>query len=193
MSDMPEPWVPGTEAPDIGTAQGKLHAPATLRNRAAISAVLAEWLPGHGTVLEIASGSGEHVIHFASQMPHMRWQPSDPDAAAQRSIAAWTGEARLDNVDPPLMLDAAAADWPVLRADAVLCINMVHISPWAATEGLFTGTAALLGTGRAADPLRPICRGRCGDCRKQPRVRYLATLTRSALGPARCSGGCQIG
>ncbi len=147
MSDMPEPWVPGTEAPDIGTAQGKLHAPATLRNRAAISAVLAEWLPGHGTVLEIASGSGEHVIHFASQMPHMRWQPSDPDAAAQRSIAAWTGEARLDNVDPPLMLDAAAADWPVLRADAVLCINMVHISPWAATEGLFTGTAALLAPG----------------------------------------------
>ncbi|WP_232343355.1 DUF938 domain-containing protein [Novosphingopyxis sp. YJ-S2-01] len=130
--------------PEPGEAQGKQHAPATLRNRAAIAELLAEWLPETGRVLEVASGSGEHIVYFASHFPALRWQPSDPEPAAQRSIAAWTGEARLANVEPPIALDARAEHWDVARIDAVLCINMVHISPWEATEGLFAGAGRLL-------------------------------------------------
>ncbi|SNS61394.1 DUF938 domain-containing protein [Sphingopyxis indica] len=135
----PRPWTPGD-----GGAGDKRHAPATLRNRDAIAAVLAEWLPRTGTVLEVASGSGEHVVHFAAAFPQLQWQPSDPDPGALVSIVAWSAEAGLANVAPPLMLDAAAPDWPAGDADALLCINMVHISPWAATLGLFAGAARLL-------------------------------------------------
>lgn len=136
------PWTLGD-----GGNDAKRHAPATLRNRDAIVAVLAEWLPPAGTVLEVASGSGEHIVHFAAAFPHLDWQPSDPDPDALTSIAAWSAEAGLANLAPPLMLDAASPDWPPARADALLCINMVHISPWAATPGLFAGAARLLPAG----------------------------------------------
>ncbi|PKP99473.1 MAG: SAM-dependent methyltransferase [Alphaproteobacteria bacterium HGW-Alphaproteobacteria-13] len=138
----PRPWTPGE-----GGDADKRHAPATLRNRDAIAAVLAGWLPPTGTVLEVASGSGEHAVHFAAAFPRLRWQPSDPDAAALASIAAWSAEAALANIAPPLRLDAAAADWLLDRAGAILCINMVHISPWAATVGLFMRGAKLLKKG----------------------------------------------
>lgn len=122
----------------------KRHAPATLRNRDAIASVLADWLPQQGLVLEIASGSGEHITHFAAQFPALNWQPSDPDTGALASIRAWSADAGLTNVAEPLPLDAAMGDWPLDRVDALLCINMVHISPWAATLGLFAGAARLL-------------------------------------------------
>lgn len=138
----PQPWMPGD-----GDPAAKRHAPATVRNREAIAAVLADWLPLQGTVLEVASGSGEHVVHFAAAFPQLDWQPSDPDPAGLASIAAWSAEAGRANIAPPLALDAAASDWPVDRADAILCINMVHISPWAATVGLFTQGAKLLEKG----------------------------------------------
>ena len=138
----PKPWTPG----EGGDAE-KRHAPATLRNRDAIAAILADWLPSAGTVLEVASGSGEHVVHFAAAFPALNWQPSDPDFAALESIAAWSAEAGLANVAPPLRIDAAGADWPLDRADAMLCINLAHISPWAATLGLFAGAARLLPAG----------------------------------------------
>ena len=131
---------------DRGEAD-KRHAPATLRNRDAIAAVLADWLPPAGSVLEVASGSGEHVIHFAAAFPHLDWQPSDPDPAGLASIAAWRAEAGLVNVAPPVALDASASGWPLDRADAILCINMVHISPWETTLGLFAGAARLLAPG----------------------------------------------
>lgn len=137
------PWIPGV-APALAA---KRHAPATLRNRDAITQVLRDVLPETGLVLEVASGSGEHAVHFAAAFPALDWQPSDPDPAALVSIRAWSGEAGLPNILPPLRLDAAAADWPVARADAVLCINMVHISPWSATEGLMRGAGALLPPG----------------------------------------------
>ena len=121
------------------------HAPATLRNREPIAAVLAEALPACGLVLEVASGSGEHAAFFAERFPDLTWQPSDPDAAALASIAEWC--AGLANVLPPLALDAADAAWPVAAADAILCINMVHISPWEATLGLMAGAARLLAPG----------------------------------------------
>ena len=136
---MTGPWT----ARDGGEGD-KRHAPATVRNRDAIAAVLADWLPPSGRVLEVASGSGEHIVHFAAAFSHLEWQPSDPDPAALTSIAAWTGEASLANVAPPLALDAASSGWPIERAEAILCINMVHISPWAATVGLFAGAARLL-------------------------------------------------
>ncbi|MBW8295004.1 DUF938 domain-containing protein [Sphingopyxis sp.] len=136
------PWMPSD-----GGSDDKRHAPATLRNRDAIAAVLAEWLPATGTVLEVASGSGEHVVHFAAAFPTLDWQPSDPDPAGLVSIAAWCADAGLANIALPLALDASVGGWPIDRADAILCINMVHISPWDATLGLLAGAARLLRTG----------------------------------------------
>ncbi len=136
------PWMPSD-----GGSDDKRHAPATLRNRDAIAAVLGEWLPATGTVLEVASGSGEHIVHFAATFPALNWQPSDPDPAGLVSIAAWSAEAELANIAPPLALDASAGDWSIDCADAILCINMVHISPWAATLGLLAGAARLLPSG----------------------------------------------
>ena len=136
------PWMPSD-----GGSDAKRHAPATLRNRDAIAAVLAEWLLATGTVLEVASGSGEHIVHFAATFPALDWQPSDPDPAGLVSIAAWCGEAGLAKIAPPLALDASAGEWPIEYADAILCINMVHISPWAATLGLLAGAAQLLPSG----------------------------------------------
>jgi len=127
----------------------KRHAPATGRNREPIAAVLSEELPESGLVLEVASGTGEHAVHFARTFPWLDWQPSDPDPNALESIAAWGAEAGLANLLPPVILDAAAADWPIDCADAVLCINMAHISPLVATEGLVRGAARLLALGAA--------------------------------------------
>jgi hypothetical protein len=119
-------------------------APAALRNREPITEVLAEWLPERGLVLEIASGTGEHAAHFAERFPQLEWQPSDIHADALVSIAAWVEEARLQNLHFPVAIDALARDWPVDRADAVLSINMVHISPWSAAIGLLNGAARIL-------------------------------------------------
>jgi len=122
-------------------------APAAARNRGPILDVLRPELPARGTVLEIASGTGEHIVHFARALPQLVWQPSDPSPDARASIAAWTAAERLP-VLPPLALDAAAPPWPIARAvAAILCINMVHISPWSATEGLVRGAAMHLHAG----------------------------------------------
>lgn len=121
------------------------HAPATERNREPIAAVLAEELPVSGLVLEVASGTGEHCAFFAERFPALTWQPSDPDGDARESIADWCKG--LGNVLPPLALDAATGGWPVERADAILCINMVHISPWEATLGLLGKARRLLAAG----------------------------------------------
>jgi hypothetical protein len=124
----------------------KQHAPATARNRDPIREVLARELPPGGTVLEIASGSGEHAIYFAGAFPGLIWQPSDAAEAALASIAAWRAEAQLSNLCPPIALDVTAETWPVVRADAIVCINLVHVSPWEATLGLFAGAARVLAT-----------------------------------------------
>ncbi|MCZ4341769.1 DUF938 domain-containing protein [Sphingomonadaceae bacterium G21617-S1] len=129
-------------------SDARRHAPATERNREPIAAILRDVLPASGTVLEVASGTGEHAIHFARGFPALTWQPSDPDPAALASIRAWAEAARLPNLRPPLLLDASTPEWPVDHADAMLCINMVHISPWEATVGLMTGAAKLLPVGR---------------------------------------------
>ena len=122
----------------------RLFAPAAARNREPILQAVQPHLPASGTVLEIASGSGEHVACFAAAIPGLVWQPSDPQPECRASIAAWT--AGLPNVLPPLALDVSA-DWPEVRADGVLCINMIHISPWAATVGLMAGAGRVLPPG----------------------------------------------
>lgn len=123
------------------------EAPAAARNREPILDVLRPALPASGRVLEVASGTGEHVVHFAKAVPHLEWQPSDLSPEARASIAAWIEAEGLASVRPPLALDAAAPVWPLARADALLCVNMLHISPWEATRGLMRGAAALLGPG----------------------------------------------
>lgn len=125
----------------------RLYAPATARNREPILQVLRRHLPSRGLVLDIASGSGEHVAHFSPSFPGLVFQPSDPDAQARASIDAWTAALGLANVRPAITLDTTAEAWPIAAADAVLCINMIHISPWSAAEGLMRGAARLLPAG----------------------------------------------
>lgn len=141
------------------TADVRRHAPAARRNREPILDVLRPALPAAGLVLEIASGTGEHIVHFARALPRLRWQPSDPSPDARDSIAAWAASERLDNVLPPLDLDAARGDWPVESADAAVCINMIHISPWSATEGLMRGAARVLPAGAPLYLYGPYRRG----------------------------------
>jgi SAM-dependent methyltransferase len=128
-------------------SKGALTSPSVARNRDPILAVLQRFLPQSGTVLEIASGTGEHAVHFAAGLPHLTWQPTDQDELALNSIAAHRSASGLPNLLAPLRLDAAAMDWPVERADAVVAINMVHISPWQATQGLMAGAMRVLPSG----------------------------------------------
>lgn len=106
--------------------------------------MLRRHLPAQGTVLEIASGSGEHAVYFAPRLPDLVWQPSDVDPEALAFIAMRRAPANVPNLRAPLALDAASPDWPLTSADAVVAINMIHISPWSATEGLIRGAARVL-------------------------------------------------
>jgi len=120
------------------------HAPPTLRNRDFILGILRDVLPTKGVILEIASGSGEHVVHFARHLPNLVFQPSDREPDALHSVGAWVKATRVTNVRAPMVLDASQSPWPIASADGIICINMVHISPWDATLGLIRGAAAIL-------------------------------------------------
>ncbi len=123
-------------------------APAALRNRDPILEVLKRHLPAQGLVVHVAEGTGEHAVHFATALPGLTFQPTDPDPDARASIAAWREASGLENLLAPLALDAADPEhWPVERAEAIVCINMVHISPWTATQGLMRGAGRILGSG----------------------------------------------
>jgi hypothetical protein len=125
-------------------AAATLVSPAADRNKGPILDVLKRVLPVSGIVLEIAGGTGQHAVHFSRALPMLTWQPSDPDARARASIAAWSSRAALPNLQPPIELDVRAQPWRVSRADAIVCINMIHISPWTATAALFGGAASVL-------------------------------------------------
>ncbi|ALL67126.1 SAM-dependent methyltransferase [Paraburkholderia caribensis MBA4] len=142
--------------PDLNLRQ---HAPSAERNREPILAVLERVLPATGTVLEIASGTGQHAIHFAAALPDLVWQPSDLDDEARASIAAWTAHSGLANVRPPLALDVRDASWGIEVAAAIVCINMIHISPWASAQGLIGGAGRLLGAGGVLFLYGPYRRG----------------------------------
>ncbi len=122
-------------------------APAAARNREPIAEVLADWLPDRGLVLEIASGTGEHAAFFARRFPRLEWLPSDLHVDALQSIAGWREADPAPNLRAPVRIDAASADWPIDKADAMLSINMVHISPWVSALGLIDGAARLLTAG----------------------------------------------
>lgn len=137
-------------------------APAVERNRDAILAVLKDVLPKRGTVLEVASGTGQHAVAFAQTFPRLRWQPSDPDPEARSSIAAWAADAKRRNLHPPLAIDVTVPAWEETLPGAVaaiVCINMLHISPWAACEGLMSGAAAALPPGAPLYLYGPYRRG----------------------------------
>jgi hypothetical protein len=138
------PVIPVTMAGMNQSADPRRHAPATLRNREAILALLRDVLPKEGLLLEIASGSGEHAAFMAPLLAPLVWQPSDYEAEALPSIDAHAADSGATNIRPALRLDVTAADWPLAKADALLCCNMIHIAPWAAAEGLVAGAARVL-------------------------------------------------
>ncbi|WP_270956764.1 DUF938 domain-containing protein [Burkholderia pseudomallei] len=134
-------------------------APAAERNREPILAVLKRVLPARGAVLEIASGTGQHAVHFAAALPDLVWQPTDVDAAARESIAAWAADAALPNLRAPLALDVCVEPWPLAAADAIVCVNMIHIAPWAVVCALFVGAARALPDGGVLYLYGPYRRG----------------------------------
>ena len=130
------------------TPAGGLASPAVARNTGPILEVLRAHLPARGKVLEIAAGSGQHAVAFAGALPGLEWTPSDPSAQARASIAAWAEAADLPNLDAPLALDVLdPATWPAGPVRAVVCINMIHISPWTAAEGLMALAGRVLPAG----------------------------------------------
>jgi len=125
----------------------RLFAAATQRNREPILEVLSQVLPTRGLVLEIASGTGEHAAWFAHRLRPLAWQPSDPNPSMRLSIAAHAAQLEGANLKPPLDLDVHVEPWPLEQAAAVVCINMIHIAPWSATEALMRGAGRLLDAG----------------------------------------------
>jgi len=140
-------------------AEARRSAPHVARNRGPILDALRQLLAKTGLVLEIASGTGEHAVFLARQLPALDWQPSDPDPVMRASIAAWAADARLSNLRPPLDLDATRPDWPIAAADAILCCNMIHIAPWAAAVGLIAEAARILPMGGPLILYGPFARG----------------------------------
>jgi SAM-dependent methyltransferase len=134
-------------------------SPSAERNKQPILELLARVLPPQGLVLEIGSGTGQHVAHFAKALPDLSFQPSEMDRARHASILAWTAADQLANVRPPLAIDLLAQPWPIPAADAILCINVIHISPWEATLGLMAGAAATLPAGGVLVTYGPYLRG----------------------------------
>jgi SAM-dependent methyltransferase len=137
----------------------RLTAAPAERNKQAILEVLERVLPAGGLVLEIGSGTGQHVTHFAKALPRLTFQPSEMDEASHPSIAAWTRHERLANVLPPIGFDLTRRPWPVRSADAIVCINVIHISPWEATLALMRGAAELLPPGGVLVTYGPYMRG----------------------------------
>ena len=138
---------------------GRWFTPTAERNKQPLLDLLSRVLPAQGLVLEIASGTGQHAVHFAAALSGLRWQPSDPDPELRRSIDARRAEAGLPNLLPPVELDVLSATWPVARAEAVLCINMVHVAPWAATGALMRGARRVLAPGGVLVLYGPYRRG----------------------------------
>jgi Protein of unknown function (DUF938) len=163
------------------------YAPAAERNAGPILAALRQYLPQAGTILEIGSGTGQHAIAFATAHPELIWQPSDPDPAARASISAWATLGNLANVCAPLDIDVTAEDWTHVLASplqGVVCINLLHIAPWAACTGLMAGAGALLEPGAPLYLLRAVQAGRPAHRTEQRPVRPLSARLRSDLGRA---------
>ena len=165
------------------------YAPATLRNRDFIVGVLRDVLPTKGVILEIASGSGEHVVHFARNFPSLVFQPSDREPDALQSIAAWVKAMGVTNVRAPMVLDVSQSPWPIASADGIICINMVHISPWESDARIDQGRGGDPSSDGAAISLWPIQTRRIRDRLEQPGVRQKPSRSQPDLGSARPRSG----
>jgi SAM-dependent methyltransferase len=137
--------MPGMRLEDLDASEdGRLTSPSAARNKEPIATVLSQVLPRSGLVLEVGSGTGEHAVHFARVMPHLAWQATEQDEECLRSICAWVATETQANLRQPLYLDVIDAQWPIEAADAIICINMIHIAPWTATQGLLRGSSRIL-------------------------------------------------
>jgi SAM-dependent methyltransferase len=144
----------------LGTIEGgRLLSPSGERNKGPVADVLRQVLPDHGLVLEVSSGTGQHVIHFAREMPYLTWQPSERDEECLKSIAHWLAAEAPANVLAPLYLDVGDQPWPIGSAAAVVCLNMIHIAPWAAGMALIRGASGILGPGGTLFLYGPFRRG----------------------------------
>jgi SAM-dependent methyltransferase len=130
-----------------GLAGNRLVSPSAERNKEPVAQLLKELLPEHGVVLEVSSGTGQHAVHFAQRMPYLTWQPSERDEGCLLSIARWVKDQGLTNVRGPLHLNVMDRPWPIRSAVAVVCLNMIHIAPWPAAEGLVSGASEILNPG----------------------------------------------
>jgi hypothetical protein len=137
----------------------RLLSPSAERNKAPIAAILSQVLPAGGVVLEVSSGTGQHVIHFAKEMPHLIWQPSEREDDLLRSIEHWRTAEALANVRAPVRLDVMEWPWPVASAAAAVCLNMIHIAPWAAAEALIAGASKVADKGGTLFLYGPFRRG----------------------------------
>jgi Protein of unknown function (DUF938) len=164
------------------------YAPATVRNRDFILDVLRDVLPTRGVILEVACGSGEHVVHFARNLPSLVFQPSDPDPDARLSVAAWVKATGVTNLRAPIALDALHSVWPIASADGIICINMIHILPWQATVGLIKGAAAILPS-RSPLYLYGPCKREGSKRRRAIKPSTRAFASRPELGSARPRSG----
>lgn len=149
------PWTMASTSTNLSSRLGS----AAERNRGPILSVLERVLPKQGTVLEIASGTGHHVVWFAERLPQLTWQPSDLDVDCRANIAGWTADSGLANILPPREIDACAQDWGIDGVQAVLCSNMIHIAPWPATQGLIAGAGRLLAARQPLFLYGPFSRG----------------------------------
>jgi SAM-dependent methyltransferase len=138
---------------------GRLLSPSAERNKGPVAEVLKQVLPDRGLVLEIGSGTGQHVVHFAREAPHLTWQPSERDPECLQSIALWLAAERQPNVLAPLRLDVGELPWPIASGAAVVSLNMIHIAPWDAGMALIRGAAAVLGPGGLLFLYGPFRRG----------------------------------
>ena len=165
------------------------YAPATLRNRDFIVGVLRDVLPTKGVILEIASGSGEHVVHFARNFPSLVFQPSDREPDALQSIAAWVKASRVTNARAPMILEVSQSPWPIASADGIICINMVHISPWESDARIGQGRGGDPSSDGAAISLWPLQTRRIRNRLEQPGVRQKPSRSQPDLGSARPRSG----
>ena len=182
----PSPW--GRRTPVAEAGDARRHAPSASRNEAPILDVLRDVLPATGRALEIGSGTGQHIAAFARTFPGLQWQPSDPFAESRASTAAWVAETGLDNLADPIAVDVTTPDWPAALdgpRDAIVCINVLHIAPWAVTEGLMAGAGRPARARRHPLPLRPLQARRPPHRPKQRRLRRIPAPSRPHLGHPR--------
>lgn len=130
-----------------GLVAGLVESPAAERNKAPILEAIRARLPATGVVVEIASGTGQHIVHFAREVPALIWQPTDADDELRAAATERIRVAQLGNIRVPVRLDVLAPEWPPVEPSAIICINMIHVAPWSATLGLMTGAARLLRPG----------------------------------------------